>query len=181
MWIVRERDAHTWVEWQDAEGYWHTSGPTPPSITSFFGGYESSQFNVMYHRVAGQWQKLIDAVLANELMADLVRYRGLLILLFLFVREYRRIRGRQEKLDSRAIRWQKLWQRFLISANLTVNESWTASTYAQNLPEEWSSVRITATKLFLQSYTLQRFSNNDEHAIEEAEESLERCLQTLAK
>jgi hypothetical protein len=71
----------------------------------------------MYHRVAGQWQKLIDAVLANELMADLVRYGGLLILLFLFVREYRRIRGRQEKLDSRAIRWQKLWQRFLISAN----------------------------------------------------------------
>jgi hypothetical protein len=135
----------------------------------------------MYHRVAGQWQKLIDAVLANELMADLVRYGGLLILLFLFVREYRRIRGRQEKLDSRAIRWQKLWQRFLISANLPVNESWTASTYAQNLPEEWSSVRITATKLFLQSYTLQRFSNNDEHAIEEVEESLERCLQTLAK
>ena len=71
----------------------------------------------MYHRVAGQWQKLIDAVLANELMADLVRYRGLLILLFLFVREYRRIRGWQEKLDSLAIRWQKLWQRFLISAN----------------------------------------------------------------
>jgi len=28
---------------------------------------------------------------------------------------------------------------------------------------------------------LQRFSNNDEHAIEEVEESLERCLQTLAK
>jgi hypothetical protein len=181
MWIVRERDAHSWVEWQDTEGYWHTIDPTPPSITSFFAGYESSQFSVLYHLVAGQWQKLIDAVLANELMADLVRYGGLLILLFLFVREYRRIRGRQEKLDSRAIRWQKIWQRFLSSANLPVNESWTASTYAQNLPEQWSADRVTAAKLFLQNYTLQRFSNNDERAIEEVEESLEACLQALAK
>lgn len=181
MWIVRERDAHSWVEWQDAEGYWHTIDPTPPSITSFFEGYESNQFSVLYHLVAGQWQKLIDAVLANELMADLVRYGGLLILLFLFVREYRRIRGRQEKLDSRAIRWQKIWQRFLSSTNLPVNDSWTASTYAQNLPEEWSSARVRAAKLFLQNYTLQRFSNNDERAIEEVEESLETCLQTLAK
>jgi len=181
MWLVRERDAHSWVEWQDAEGYWHTIDPTPPSITGFFNGYESSQFSVLYHRLAGQWQKLIDAVLANELIADLVRYGGLLILLFLFVREYRRIRGRQEKLDFRAVRWQKIWQRFLSSANLPVNESWTASTYAENLPEEWSSVRVNAAKLFLQSYTSRRFSNNDERAIEEVEESLEACLQAIAK
>jgi hypothetical protein len=181
MWLVRERDAHSWVEWQDAEGYWHTIDPTPPSITGFFNGYESSQFSVLYHRLAGQWQKLIDAVLANELIADLVRYGGLLILLFLFVREYRRIRGRQEKLDSRAIRWQKIWHRFLSSANLPVNESWTASRYAENLPEEWPSVRVNAAKVFLQSYTLRRFSNNDERAIEEVEESLEACLQAIAK
>lgn len=181
MWIVRERDAHSWVEWQDTEGYWHTIDPTPPSITSFFGDYESSPFNALYHRLAGQWQKLIDTVLANELMADLVRYGGLLILLFLFVREYRRIRGRQEKTDSRTLRWQKVWQRFLSSANLPSNESWTASTYAQNLPEEWSSDRAMATKVFLQNYTLQRFSNSDERAIEEVEQSLEVCLQALAK
>lgn len=181
MWLVRERDAHSWVEWQDAEGYWHTIDPTPPSITGFFGGYESSPFSVFYHRLAGQWQKLIDAVLANEFMADLVRYGGLLILLFLFVREYRRIRGRQEKLDSRAIRWQKIWQRFLSSANLPANDSWTARTYGENLPEEWSSTRVRATQAFLQSYTLQRFSNNDERAIEEVEESLEACLQAFAK
>ena len=96
MRLVRERDAHSWVEWQDAEGYWHTIDPTPHSIAGFFEGYESSPFSAFYHRLAGQWQKLIDAVLANELMADFVRYGGLLILLFLFVREYRRIRGRQE-------------------------------------------------------------------------------------
>lgn len=181
MWLVRERDAHSWVEWQDAEGYWHTIDPTPPSITSFFEGYESSPFSAFYHRLAGQWQKVIDAVLANALMTDLVRYGGLLILLFLFMREYRRIQHHQKKFDSRTERWQKAWQRFLISANLPVNESWTASTYAQNLPEQWSSVRVKAAKVFLQSYTLQRFSNNDERAIEEVEESLETCLQTLDK
>ena len=181
MWLVRERDAHSWVEWQDAEGYWHTIDPTPPSITSFFEGYESSPFSAFYHRLAGQWQKVIDAVLANALMTDLVRYGGLLILLFLFMREYRRIQHHQKKFDSRTERWQKVWQRFLISANLPVNESWTASTYAQNLPEQWPSVRVKAAKVFLQSYTLQRFSNNDERAIEEVEESLETCLQTLDK
>lgn len=181
LWLVRERDAHSWVEWQDTEGYWHTIDPTPPSITSFFGGYESSPVSVLYHRLAGQWQKLIDTVLANELLADLVRYGGVLILLFLFVREYRRIQGRREKFDSRTLRWQKVWQRFLSSAKLPVNESWTASTYADNLPEEWPSSRVKATQEFLQSYTLQRFSNNDEHAIEEVEESLEACLQAFAK
>lgn len=181
MWLVRERDAHSWVEWQDAEGYWHTIDPTPPSITRFFGGYETSPFSALYHRIAGQWQKLIDAVLANELMADLVRYGGVLILLFLFVREYRRIRGRQEKLDSRAIRWQKVWQRFLSSANLPMNESWTASTYAENLPEDWPASWVDATHKFLQHYMLQRFSNDDEHAIEEVEQSLEECLRALEK
>lgn len=181
MWLVRERDAHSWVEWQDTEGYWHTIDPTPPSITNFFGGYESSPASAMYHRLAGQWQGVIDTVLANELMADMVRYGGLLILLFLFVREYRRIRGRQGKFDSRTVRWQKVWQRFLSSANLPANESWTAGTYAQNLPEEWSSDRINATKAFLQSYSLQRFSNSDERAIEEVEQSLEACLKAFAK
>ncbi|MDA0279129.1 MAG: transglutaminase-like domain-containing protein [Proteobacteria bacterium] len=181
MWVVRERDAHSWVEWQDAEGYWHTIDPTPPSIASFFDGYQSSQFSVLYHRVSGQWQKLIDAVLANELMADLIRYGGVLILLFLFVREYRRIQGRQKKLDSRTVRWQKVWQRFLSSAKLPVNEFWTAGTYAENLPAEWPIARINAARDFLHSYKLLRFSNDDELALAEVESSLDRCLQVITK
>ncbi|MDA1289323.1 MAG: transglutaminase-like domain-containing protein [Proteobacteria bacterium] len=181
MWVVRERDAHSWVEWQDAEGYWHTIDPTPPSIASFFDGYQSSQFSVLYHRVSGQWQKLIDAVLANELMADLIRYGGGLILLFLFVREYRRIQGRQKKLDSRTVRWQKVWQRFLSSAKLPVNEFWTAGTYAENLPAEWPIARINAARDFLHSYKLLRFSNDDELALAEVESSLDRCLQVITK
>ena len=181
MWLVRQRDAHSWVEWQDTEGYWHTIDPTPPSIAGFFGGYESSQFSILYHRLAGQWQKLIDAVLADELLANIVRYGGVLILLFLFVREYRRIRGRRDRVDSRTLRWQKVWQRFLNAANLPANESWTASTYADNLPEQWPSARVEATKKFLQDYALQRFSQDDELAIEEVEDSLEECLNVLAK
>lgn len=181
LWLVRERDAHSWVEWQDSDGYWHTIDPTPPSIESFFGGYESSQVSAFYHRLAGQWQKLIDAVLADEFIADLVRYGGVLILLFLFIREYRRIRGRQDKLDSRAVRWQRVWQRFLSSAKLPANESWTASTYAANLPEQWPSPRVKAAQEFLENYKLQRFSRDEERAIEEVEQALDECLRVMAK
>ena len=181
MWLVRERDAHSWVEWQDSEGYWHTIDPTPPSIESFFGGYESSLLSVFYHRAAGQWQKLIDAVLADELTANLVRYGGVLILVFLFVREYRRIRGRRGLLDSRALRWQKIWQRFLSSAKLPTNDSWTASTYAENLPDEWSGVQVAAARDFLHSYKLQRFSANDQAAFAEVEASLDTCIKVLSE
>ena len=181
MWLVRERDAHSWVEWQDAEGYWHTIDPTPPSIASFFGGYESSQLSMLYHRVAGQWQKLIDAVLADEFTANLVRYGGVLILIFLFVREYRRIRGRQASHDPRTVRWQKLWQRFLNSTRLPANDSWTASTYAENLPEEWPADWTAAAREFLDSYNLLRFSTGDEAAIDEVEASLARCMQLMSR
>lgn len=181
MWLVRERDAHSWVEWQDAEGYWHSIDPTPPSIMGFFSGYESNPISIFYHRLAGQWQSLIDAVLANEVTANLVRYGGILILLFLFVREYRRIRGRREELDSHTVRWQKVWQRFLSSAKLPVNEFWTASTYEENLPKDWPSDCVFAAKDFLQTYKLQRFSKDDESAFSEVEKSLDKLLQTIAK
>lgn len=180
MWLVRERDAHSWVEWQDAEGYWHTIDPTPPSIASFFGGYESNQLSTLYHRLAGQWQRLIDAVLADEFTADLVRYGGLLILLFLFVREYRRIRGRSDRVDPHTLRWQKLWRRFLSSANLPANPSWTASTYAQNLPQEWPPHRVTAARDFLHKYNLGRFSNRSELALGEVEQALAQYMKAMS-
>lgn len=181
MWLVRERDAHSWVEWQDAAGYWHTIDPTPPSIAGFFGGYQSGQLSVLYHRAAGQWQRLIDAVLADELTANLVRYGGVLILIFLFVREYRRIRGRQTRLDSRALRWQKLWQRFLSSTRLPENAAWTAGTYADNLPEQWPTDWVVAAREFLQHYNAQRFSDDDESSIAEVEASLENCMRVMSK
>ena len=139
LWLVRGRDAHSWVEWQDASGYWHTIDPTPPSITAFFGGYASNPMSAWYHTLAGQWQILIDNILEDELTANLVRYGGLLVLVFLFVREYRRLRGQQTQLGSRLQQWQKLWNRFLAISKLPANPAWTAATYADNLPAHWPS------------------------------------------
>ena len=181
LWLVRERDAHSWVEWQDSQGYWHTIDPTPPSITAFFGGYDSSTLSVWYHTLAGQWQILVDRILADELTANLVRYGGLLILAFLFIREYRRIRGQQTKLDTRSQRWQKLWQRFLNISKLPAHSSWTVSTYAENLPTTWPANQSIAVREFLQNYNVKRFSVNDEQAIKDVEDELEKCLKILGE
>ncbi len=180
LWLVRQRDAHSWVEWQDAEGYWHTIDPTPPSIIAFFGGYESSPLSSWYHNLASTWQKLIDRILADELSANIVRWGGLLILAFLFVREYRRIRGKQTKLEDRALQWQKLWQRFLRESKLPVNASWTATAYAENLPSEWPAPWAEAVKGFLHNYNVSRFSENDERTIRDVEAELEKCTKIIS-
>jgi len=176
LWLVRERDAHSWVEWQDLKGYWHTVDPTPASINAFFGNYSSLEISSWYHYLAGQWQIMVDRVLADALAANLVRYGGVLILLFLFVREYRRIRIKKAASDSKFRQWQKLWQRFLSSSNLPTNTAWTASTYAENLPGDWPAPRILAVKKFLRSYKLHRFSHNDERALGNVKHALDECL-----
>ncbi|MEQ8952732.1 MAG: transglutaminase domain-containing protein, partial [Gammaproteobacteria bacterium] len=180
LWLVRERDAHSWVEWQDAEGYWHSIDPTPPSISSFFGGYESSQLSVWYHTLAGQWQRLIDRILEDEFTANLVRYGGLAILVFLFGREYRRIRQARGQLDTRALRWQKLWRKFLSVSRLPDNPAWTTSTYEKNLPGEWPDERKVAVKEFLESYARNRFGNEIPSSLQDVEISLKKCSRTLA-
>ncbi len=179
LWLVRERDAHSWVEWQDAQGYWHTIDPTPPSITSFFGGYESSQMSVWYHTLAGQWQRLIDRILEDELTANLVRYGGLAILVFLFAREYRRIRQARAKLDTRALRWRKLWRRFLAVSRLPDNPGWTATAYEENLPAEWPEDWKAAVREFLESYSRFRFGSDDATHLQDAEASLQKCSKVL--
>lgn len=175
LWLVRQRDAHSWVEWQDAEGYWHTIDPTPPSISAFFGGYQSSSLSILYHRLAGQWQLFIDRILEDELTANLVRYGGLLILAFLFIREYRRIRGQQAEPDTRKQRWQKLWQRFLALTKLPANSSWTVTMYSDSLPMNWSETNQEIVREFLQAYMLKRFSVDQDQALLEMEESFRNC------
>lgn len=173
LWLVRERDAHSWVEWQDEAGFWHTIDPTPATIFGFFNGYQSSQMSVWYHTLAGQWQLLLDRLLADESTANLVAWGGLAILAFLFVREYRRIRVTQAPLDGHSRQWQKLWQRFLKLSQLPENAAWTASTYAQNLPSEWTASRIEATRHFLHVYNQVRFSSKEMQALEEAKLALD--------
>lgn len=173
LWLVRERDAHSWVEWQDEAGFWHTIDPTPSAIFGFFNGYQSSPLSVWYHTLAGQWQLLLDRILAEEATANLIVWGGLAILAFLFIREYRRIRVTQAQPDGHSRQWQKLWQRFLNISQLPENTAWTASTYAQNLPSEWTARRIEATRHFLHVYNQVRFSNEDMQALEEAELALD--------
>ena len=169
------------MEWQDDSGYWHTVDPTPASINAFFNGYDSVELSVWYHYLAGQWQILVDRVLADELAANLVRYGGLLILLFLFGREYRRIRGKKHRLDTRTMQWQKLWQRFLSISKLPANSSWTATTYAENLPATWPASWELAVSDFLQNYNRHRFSGDDDRAIRDVENSLDKCSQVISR
>lgn len=181
LWLVRDRDAHSWVEWQDADGYWHTIDPTPASIDSFFGGYESSNASQWYHYIADQWQLMIDRILEDAFLANVVRWGGVAILLFLFVREYRRIQGERRRLDTRAKRWQKLWQRFVHKANLPVQSSWTAATYAENLPDTWPDEWQQAARNFLEAYSNSRFKADDESTIRDVEQSLDSCLKTFSR
>jgi len=175
LYLVRERDAHSWVEWQDSDGYWHTVDPTPASIAAFFGGYDSPPLSQWYHRLAGQWQAFIDTLLANQLAATIITWGGLGVLVFLFAREYRRIRTRRETGNDSARRWRKLWQRFLKTTGLPEQQSWTAAAYAANLPEEWSAQRRANARQFLQLYAQYRFGTPDPDSMD----SLEQKLKTI--
>lgn len=174
LWLVRERDAHSWVEWQDENGFWHTIDPTPPAIFGFFNGYESSALSQWYHALAGQWQILIDQLLADEFMSNLVIWGGLAILAFLFVREYRRIQQARTVRYANSQHWQKLWQIFIRKAKLPDHSYWTASTYAENLPEQWSEELKESAREFLRIYNHARFSRDNTHSITDAEQSLEK-------
>lgn len=174
LWLVRERDAHSWVEWQDEDGYWHTIDPTPASITAFFGGYRSSSLSQWYHRLAGQWEILIDRVLQNQLAASAITWGGLAILVFLFAREYRRIRNRQESIGDLGLRFQKLWQRFLRITQLPDQQSWTSANYAANLPQSWPEEYRGTVREFLADYSRQRFGSGGSAGLEELEAMLQR-------
>ena len=172
LWVVRGRDAHSWVEWQDEAGHWQTMDPTPASIFGFFGGYQSSPASQWYHRLAGQWQGFIDWLSEDAFTANLVRYGGLAILVFLFGREYRRLRRKMQQTDTRAQRWQRLWERFLQVSRLPPVPAWTARVYSENLPADWPEERRQATRQFLARYDQLRFSAQEETSLQTLEAAL---------
>jgi len=51
--------------------------------------------------------------------------------------------------------------------------SWTATTYANNLPPEWPDARKTSVRQFLQNYNQLRFAPDDEKALQTVERLLE--------
>lgn len=181
LWVVRERDAHSWVEWQDQAGYWHMIDPTPASMENFFGGYESSTMNHWYHRLAGQWQLLVDRIVENRLLATLITWGGLLVLVILFAREYGRLRQHRSGQDGLTLRWQRLWERFLRVTGLPHQSSWTAEAYAGQLPEHWRPGWRESVRDFLQNYDRARFSNQSQQALEEMEAALTRIARDKRK
>ena len=64
---------------------------------------------------------------------------------------------------------------------ITGTYSWTASTYAENLPASWPAASVLAVKEFLRSYNLHRFSGDDERAIRDVESALEKCLRVISR
>ncbi len=172
LWLVRERDAHSWVEWQDEEGYWHTIDPTPTSISAFFNGYRSSSVSQWYHLLAGRWEIFVDQLLQNQLAANAITWGGLAVLVFLFTREYRRLRKQREGLNDLGLRWRKLWLRFLRVTQLPDRQHWTSNTYADNLPESWSPDYRNRVLAFLTAYRTQRFASAQLEALSSVESSL---------
>ncbi|MEQ9209812.1 MAG: hypothetical protein RLN96_08220, partial [Pseudomonadales bacterium] len=83
-------------------------------------------------------------------------------------------------LDTRALRWQKLWRKFLSVSRLPDNPAWTTSTYEKNLPGEWPDERKVAVKEFLESYARNRFGNEIPSSLQDVEISLKKCSRTLA-
>lgn len=160
VWLVRERDAHSWVEWQDEAGFWHTFDPTPPSMGLFQEQYQGSVvgrwFHLLRERANQAWAKfdLTDQVENIAIVA------GFLILIFLFVREYMRIREVAVVASSSDVarKWRKLWRSFIAISGLPDQRHWTAERYLQGLPSGWSSEQQALAGEFLRYYQVERFA-----------------------
>ncbi len=157
IWLVRERDAHSWVEWQDERGYWHRADPTPASIVSYYGGYRSFFLSRWYHFALAKWNLFLDFVLKTSLGENVFIAAGLLILAWLFKREYARISAERDSDVLSAAQWKKLWKQFLRVSGLPSHPSWTAKTYKEHLPADWSPMKRRIAALFLDRYAQARF------------------------
>jgi len=155
-WVVRERDAHSWVEWQDEAGFWQLLDPTPPSLGGFLAQYRSSAFNRYWHlwrlRVRNWW----DALEFDERFEQAVIGTGFFVLLVLFVREYRRIISRAG--GGQLQRWGRLWQKFVAATGLPEQPAVTAGQLSGQFPESWPEEKARLSQRFLTLYQRHRFA-----------------------
>ncbi|MCP4716889.1 MAG: transglutaminase domain-containing protein, partial [Deltaproteobacteria bacterium] len=174
VWLVRERDAHSWVEWQDTGGYWHTLDPTPAGIASYFNGYRSGAVSRLVHLALAKWNSFFDQILKSALGENTFIAFGLIILGWLFKREYSRI-SRDRRIEGfSSQQWKKLWVAFLRITQLPNRPSWTAGTYQAHLPQSWPPVKQKLTMVFLERYTRARFSPAGEPPVAELERLLKK-------
>ena len=161
LWIVRESDAHSWVEWQDEQGYWHTFDPTPPSLDLFQQQFQGGFFSQWFHLLRERFNQFWEQFDLTEQSQNVAIIGGFLVLMFLFVREYLRIRqvGKTVATSDEAKKWRKLWQRFLSLSGLPDQPHWSAGRYLDELPAHWSDGQTTAAAQFLQFYQASRFQS----------------------
>lgn len=155
--IVRERDAHAWAEWQDGSGRWHTLDPTPPSYAGFFQAHQAGAWRRARDHAAAAWARLTGAVSFTDTARNALVVAGLAVLAFLFVREYRRLRETPGGAGLADARVTRLWRRFLRRARLHDDPAWTCARYARELPPGWSPARRAAALAFLERYGPVRF------------------------
>ena len=160
VWLVRERDAHSWVEWQDEAGYWHTFDPTPPSLGLFQQQYQGSVVGRWLHLLRERWNQAWAGFDLSDQLENIFIVVGFLALIFFFVREYLRIRevSAQTPAGSAARKWRKLWQGFIAASGLPDQRHWTAEHYLQVLPADWSRAQRTSAGDFLRYYQAARFT-----------------------
>ena len=160
LWLVRERDAHSWIEWQDEQGYWHTFDPTPPSLGLFQQQYQGSVLGRWVHLIRDRISRAWASFDLTEQTENIAIIGGFAILLFLFVREYLRIREVNAKLphDQRARQWRKLWQQFIALSGLPDQQHWSAEDYRHRLPADWSGSQVASAEAFLSFYQQSRFA-----------------------
>ncbi len=157
LWLVRERDAHAWSEWQDEAGRWHTLDATPPDYDLVLADFGGGELERAWQRLLANLDLWWRAIQLTDGQVQGVLLAGLAVLAGLFVREYRRLR----RTGPRALRgreWARLWRQFLRASGLPERPQWTAGDYLEHLPTSWSSTRHAAARHFLEMYSAGRFA-----------------------
>jgi len=157
VWLVRERDAHAWAEWQDAAGRWHTLDATPLDYGEAVADYGGGALERAWQRVAARLDAWWQGVELTDRQVQAVLLAGLAVLVGLFVREYRRLR-RAGPQAANSREWQRLWRRFLRVSGLPERPQWTADDYRTRLPTTWPTSRRAAAERFLEIYAALRFA-----------------------
>ncbi|HEX2797321.1 MAG TPA: transglutaminase domain-containing protein, partial [Immundisolibacter sp.] len=157
LWLVRERDAHAWAEWQDAAGHWQTLDATPLDYGEAVADYGGGALERAWQRLAARLDAWWQGVELSDGQVQAVLLAGLAVLAGLFVREYRRLRRAGPQAANRR-EWLRLWRRFLRTSGLPERPQWTASDYLARLPDGWSAQRRAAARRFLELYAAARFA-----------------------
>ncbi len=95
-WIVRERNAHAWVEAVGDDGRWHTYDATPSGALPFNNPHESPRIRAFFEAL-GVWARRGQAWLFGRSAAELLFAAAVLLLGWL---GYRRLRDRQAALSD---------------------------------------------------------------------------------